>query len=144
METPGSNPAANPYEAPRSNVADAAMGAAEKLTPKQIYLSFEGRIPRKVFWIHGVLVFFVLGLVLGIISAILPKLGTLLMILLYIAMIWCGLAIQVKRWHDRGKSGWWVLINLIPVIGLWSLIECGFFRGTEGDNEYGADPTGLY
>ena len=55
--------------------------------------------------------------------------------------IWPGLAIQIKRWHDRGKSGWWVLIGLIPIIGFWwVLIECGFLSGDEGPNEYGPDP----
>jgi uncharacterized membrane protein YhaH (DUF805 family) len=44
-------------------------------------------------------------------------------------------------WHDRNKSGWWVLIAFVPVIGgLWYLIECGFLPGTTGANNYGADP----
>jgi uncharacterized membrane protein YhaH (DUF805 family) len=55
------------------------------------------------------------------------------------------LALQVKRWHDRSKSGWWVLINLVPAIGpIWSFVEAGCLRGTEGGNEYGGDPTELY
>ena len=54
---------------------------------------------------------------------------------------WTHLAVFVKRWHDRDKSGWWVLINIIPVIGgLWTLIECGFLDGTTGPNKYGPDP----
>ena len=48
---------------------------------------------------------------------------------------------QVKRWHDRGKSGWWVLIALIPLVGpIWAIIETGFLPGTSGPNEYGPDP----
>lgn len=138
-------PVNNPYQAPQSAVADVAGSEqGEKLTLKQIYLSFEGRVPRKVFWIHGFLVFMAIGFVIGIVSAFSPKLGMILMVPFYIAMIIGGLAVQVKRWHDRNKSGWWVLINLIPVVGLWSLIECGFFRGTEGGNDFGGDPTGLY
>ncbi|MGH7734556.1 MAG: DUF805 domain-containing protein [Gemmatimonadales bacterium] len=51
---------------------------------------------------------------------------------------WAGLALCVKRWHDRGKSGWWVLIGLIPVIGqLWTLAECGLLPGTPGENRFG-------
>ena len=51
--------------------------------------------------------------------------------------------IERKRWHDRDKSGWWALLNLIPVIGtLWILIECGFLRGTYGGNRFGPDPLG--
>ena len=52
-----------------------------------------------------------------------------------------GLVLSVKRWHDRNKSGRWVLINLVPVVGwLWHLIECGFLRGTIGPNRFGQDP----
>ena len=54
---------------------------------------------------------------------------------------WISLAVGVKRWHDRNKSGWWMLIILVPVIGsLWYLIECGFLKGTTGPNTYGPDP----
>ena len=49
--------------------------------------------------------------------------------------------VSVKRWHDRDRSGWWVLLNLLPVIGwLWALVDNGFVRGTRGPNRYGADP----
>jgi len=55
--------------------------------------------------------------------------------------IWMKLAVLVKRWHDRDKSGWWMLVGLIPVIGgLWILIECGFLEGTRGSNRYGPSP----
>lgn len=48
---------------------------------------------------------------------------------------------EVKRFHDRDKSGWWVLIAFIPVIGAaWVVIECGFLLGTAGPNRFGADP----
>ncbi|HWD67671.1 MAG TPA: DUF805 domain-containing protein [Caulobacteraceae bacterium] len=52
--------------------------------------------------------------------------------------LWWGFAIAAKRWHDRGKTGFWVLINLLPLIGpLWQFIECGFLPGTLGRNPYG-------
>ncbi len=52
---------------------------------------------------------------------------------------WAGLALGVKRWHDRNKSGWWVLVGLIPVVGqLWTLVECGLLPGTRGENRFGA------
>ena len=58
--------------------------------------------------------------------------------------IWMKLAVLVKRWHDRDKSGWWMLIGLIPLIGgLWILIECGFLDGTRGSNKYGLSPKGI-
>jgi uncharacterized membrane protein YhaH (DUF805 family) len=50
-------------------------------------------------------------------------------------------AIYTKRWHDRGKSGWWSLIVLVPIIGpLWMFIECGFLGGEDGSNTYGPNP----
>ncbi|MDH5331954.1 MAG: DUF805 domain-containing protein, partial [Aquincola sp.] len=57
-----------------------------------------------------------------------------------VLLLWPALALSVKRWHDRDKSGWWVLVALIPFIGwLWMLIENGVRRGTVGPNRYG-DP----
>jgi uncharacterized membrane protein YhaH (DUF805 family) len=51
---------------------------------------------------------------------------------------------MVKRWHDRGKHGYWVFINLIPLVGpIWALIELGFLGPTDDyTNEYyhGTDP----
>ena len=62
-------------------------------------------------------------------------------LLLFVVVFWIALAINVKRYHDRNKSGWWVLILLVPAIGsLWNLIECGFLSGTAGPNNYGPDP----
>ena len=62
-------------------------------------------------------------------------------LLVFIVLFWAGLAVAVKRWHDRNKSGWWILIAFVPVIGgLWYFIECGFLPGTTGPNTYGADP----
>ena len=60
----------------------------------------------------------------------------------FVIVLWVGLAVQIKRWHDRDKSGWWVLLNLIPVIGhIWILIECGVLRGTVGENRFGRELT---
>ena len=49
--------------------------------------------------------------------------------------------VSIKRWHDRNKSGWWVLFALVPIVGsIWVLVETGFPRGTTGSNNFGADP----
>ncbi len=61
-----------------------------------------------------------------------------------VILAWTHLAVFVKRWHDRDKSGWWMLINLIPVVGqIWTLIECGFLDGTQGPNRHGPSPKGI-
>ena len=57
-----------------------------------------------------------------------------------IFFLWSHFVINVKRWHDRDKSGWWVLIGLIPLIGaIWALVELGFLKGTYGKNRFGPD-----
>ena len=46
-------------------------------------------------------------------------------------------ALYAKRWHDRGKSGWWSLLGFVPIIGLWMFIELGFLGGDAYENAYG-------
>lgn len=49
------------------------------------------------------------------------------------------LAVQVKRWHNRNKSGWWVLINCVPLIGaIWVFVEAGPLAGDQASNNFGA------
>jgi len=137
--------------------SQSSTGLSPKLSVKQILFSFTGRIPRRTYWLtHLALTaaFMILGALIGPLvqpsgeaSAAPGSEGPGLVLilgigLLYIFALWVGLALQVKRWHDRGKSGTWVLINLIPLVGaIWTLVECGFLRGTFGPNNYGEDPT---
>lgn len=110
---------------------------------RTLLLGFRGRVARKPFWLYGVVGVSLAQLIayalLGIAGAgerAADAISTLL-------VVWPGLAISVKRWHDRGKSGWWVLINLIPLVGIvWTIVECGFLRGTPGPNRFGPDPLG--
>lgn len=77
-------------------------------------------------------------------ATVLWNLDTLYAYLLFvIPATWIYLAGSVKRAHDRGKSGWWMLIALIPVAGfIWWLIDLGIFEGEKGPNKYGPDPRG--
>lgn len=136
----------NPYQAPTANVIDAQRAmAGEKLELKDLWLSLQGRIPRKAFWIYSFLLLVPCIAIVGLLYWISDTLGMIAMVLFYALAFWAGLALQVKRFHDRDKSGWWVLIGFVPVIGgLWLLIELGFLRGTEGANRFGGDATGMY
>lgn len=122
---------------------------------KNLLFSFEGRVNRAKFWLVnlGVVVAEIIlisiaggGAVMsGDPTAAVGSMGAmgLIVSVLFIPLIWVALAIAVKRWHDRNKSGWWILIALVPVVGgLWYLIECGFLPGTAGPNKFGADPLG--
>jgi len=104
-------------------------------------LTTTGRVTRATYWkFFGV--FCGLMILLTFISGEKPSAGLKLAVgLFFIPLALIGIIVQIKRWHDRDKSGWWILINLVPCIGaLWTLIECGFLPGTPGDNRFGADP----
>lgn len=111
--------------------------------------SLKGRVSRRQYWLNFLLPVLVVSLLLGVLSGVLygwdengPS-GPIdwLATLWGIAILWPGIATQVKRWHDRNKSGWWYLINLVPLIGgIWAFVETGCLAGTEGENRYGTDP----
>jgi len=112
------------------------------MSTEQILFSFRGRVPRKIYWLYGVLgplLGSAIGEMLLGIAGVNEHRSDLAMSLLF---AWPHAAVAVKRWHDRGKSGWWILLNLIPLIGnVWSLVETGLLRGTHGDNRFGPDLT---
>lgn len=112
-----------------------------------VFFSFNGRVSRMYYWITAA-VFFGLYLIFMMPAmalaaggdANLSPLTVLLMLPVMAFSIWAGLAVAIKRWHDRGKSGWWVLIGFIPIVGpIWALVECGFLSGTAGVNQYGVE-----
>jgi uncharacterized membrane protein YhaH (DUF805 family) len=72
-----------------------------------------------------------------------PILIASLILLFLVGIILCAVYLSniMRRFHDRGKSGWWTLIIFVPFIGfLWMIVECGFLKGTTGPNQYGPDP----
>lgn len=108
-----------------------------------LFTSFDGRINRAKFWAGYVILWVASVIVIGLLAAILgDSAGFWILYIVAVAfLVVAGLAVQIKRWHDRNKSGWWVLISLIPLIGpIWAIIETGFLPGTPGPNDYGPDP----
>jgi uncharacterized membrane protein YhaH (DUF805 family) len=109
-----------------------------------LLFSFSGRIGRAQFWLgYGIqfamLAFGYICLLYGIeYQNILALVAS---ILVFLPVMWICLAVMAKRYHDRGKSAWWILIAFIPIVGpIWQLIELGLLRGTDGANDYGPDP----
>ena len=114
--------------------------------------SYEGRIGRARFWL-GVLLVILMSIALGIIGSLfgipidssrgvvveeISAAGALYLLAAFVAVAYAQLAVYVKRFHDRGKTGWWVLIAFVPVIGFfWILIELGMLPGDPGPNAYG-------
>jgi uncharacterized membrane protein YhaH (DUF805 family) len=106
------------------------------MTVTHLLFGFSGREKRLPWWIATILVDLALGMIYAIFGH--PRPSGLVLLLLAPPLIWISVAVQVKRWHDRDKSGWWFLMNFVPIIGLlWVLIECGFLRGSPGPNRFG-------
>jgi uncharacterized membrane protein YhaH (DUF805 family) len=148
-----------------------------------VLFSFTGRINRAKYWagvlfwtaicivMFGVLIYQLADIIKmpqdEILAYLLSK-GIALFVIfavIFLVMIVSGLALGVKRMHDRDKTGWWVVlfyygpavlngisssidstfINLLLsvaslVIAIWGLVELGFLRGTAGPNRFGPDP----
>ena len=119
------------------------------MTLAKVLFSLQGRISRGTFW-AVCLALFAMNCIVGIlVRAVGPVLVVALgegvawaFLCLWLAVCtWVGLATQVKRWHDMGRSGWMVLLNLVPAIGhLVSLVWLGSVKGTKGPNRYGDEP----
>ena len=112
----------------------------------------DGRIGRGMWWLGHliltpIIIFCIVTAIAGIASkndALMSAAGLsfLLIIITIIPCAYIGISTTIQRYHDRGKSGWWFLMNFVPLIGpLWVLIECGFCSGDEGDNAYGPPPS---
>jgi uncharacterized membrane protein YhaH (DUF805 family) len=111
---------------------------------KYLFTSLDGRIGRQSLWM-GVVVLIVVSIIAGVLDAILGTRSEngfgIIGAIAGLICIYPAIMLYAKRWHDRGKSGWWTLIGLVPLIGgIWLLVELGFLRGTEGPNQYGNDP----
>jgi len=114
---------------------------------QQFYLTAQGRVSRKQWWLWLVLPIFVISLILSLIDGAVgtydPESGLgLLNGIWTLIVIIPSILVHIKRFHDRDKSGWWVLIALVPIIGaIWLLIELGFLAGTPGPNRFGPPVT---
>jgi uncharacterized membrane protein YhaH (DUF805 family) len=51
-----------------------------------------------------------------------------------------GLSVLIRRLHDTGRSGWWILISLVPIVGVLVLLYFLIIDGDTGPNQYGPDP----
>ena len=107
------------------------------------YINFQGRARRKAYWM-----FFLFNLIalviLGLIESAIGLSGQngygILTGLYTLAMIFPLIALAVRRLHDTGRSGWWILIGLVPLIGPIVLIVFYVTDSQPGSNQYGPNP----
>lgn len=104
------------------------------------YADFSGRANRKQFWLYA-LWLCVVYIVIGILSSALgEKAGTVLSALVGLALLVPNLALTVRRLHDTDRSGWWILITFLPLIGGLILFVFELLPGTPGENRFGRQP----
>lgn len=116
------------------------------------FFSPSGRFGRAQWWLAQLAILATVTIAVVILLGILsgtadqaPSADVLLLsiglVMVALMLMWVGFCITVKRYHDRGKSAWWYLIQFIPIIGgIWALVELGFCSGDDGDNDYGDGP----
>jgi uncharacterized membrane protein YhaH (DUF805 family) len=121
--------------------------------PLRKYADFQGRARRSEYWMFALFVLIVdvvLYALLGMSGsfgpgAAGPSGGALIVLLMLsvfgLAMFIPSLAVGVRRLHDTNRSGWWLLLGLVPFLGIVILIFM-LLPGTPGTNTYGADPKG--
>ncbi|GMN12639.1 DUF805 domain-containing protein [Altererythrobacter sp. MTPC7] len=113
--------------------------------PLKRYAEFSGRSRRREYWMF-VLFIIAVSVGIGIVEAILGLSATIgdaygpISLLFLLAIFIPSLAVQVRRFHDQGRSGWFVLLNFIPFIGTLIVLVFMCLDGTDGPNEYGPDP----
>lgn len=105
------------------------------------WLSWKGRINRLPYILTNLLVG-VFGMAVERVSSnsTLSAVEALAWLLAVVLVSYLAIMITIRRAHDRGRTGFFVLLFLVPIINVWPLIELAFFCGTNGPNEFGDDP----
>lgn len=112
------------------------------------YVGFSGRARRKEYWMF-VLINIVISIVLAMVDGMLGlkvggEQGAGLLGLIYsLAILLPSIAVGVRRLHDTGRSGWWMLIAFVPFIGFIVLLVFFVLDSQPGSNEYGPNPKGM-
>lgn len=115
--------------------------------PLKRYADFSGRSRRKEYWMFFLLII-IAAVVIGMVEGVLGLAGMVggvygpLTTVFLLGIIVPSIAVQVRRFHDQDKSGWWVLLGFVPLIGGIAVLVFMCLEGTQGENQYGADPKG--
>ena len=114
---------------------------------KEDYFSFNGRINRKTFLIRN-LVLFLTIIALTLLQIFLEdfKTPSLSLIFFHFLLFFCCIfiliskaSLNIRRFHDLNKSGWFTLLGIIPIISFFVMIYLYLFKGTVGSNKFGED-----
>ncbi len=122
-------------------------------TIKNRYAKFDGRATRSEYW-YFILFYFIFSIIAATLDSLVinPMLGAssteagqggILQMIFALGLLIPSIALGIRRFHDIGKSGWWMLIGFIPVLGLLALIYFYVQDSQSGSNLYGENPKGL-
>ena len=113
---------------------------------REMFLTYHGRLNRKPYILRGLLVGItssILSNVMGVMaesSSLALNLVSLVLLVVVLALCVVSVMLMIRRWHDLGKSGWFSLLLLVPlvnfVVGLYLWVK----KGDDGPNQYGEDP----
>ena len=101
------------------------------------YAKFDGRASRSSFW-WWVLFVIIVSIVANILDAAID--ATIFTIIVSLGLLLPNLSVAIRRLHDTGRTGWWILIGLIPLIGFIVLLIFYLEKGDPAENEYGPPP----
>ncbi len=108
------------------------------------YAVFNGRARRKEYWyffLFNIIISIVLGIIDAVTGSFSQEFGMGLLGGIYmLAVLIPGIAVSVRRLHDTNRSGWWLLISLIPLIGAIVLIVFLASDSKPEENQYGVNP----
>jgi uncharacterized membrane protein YhaH (DUF805 family) len=102
------------------------------------YAVFEGRARRKEYWMFS-LFNFVIVIAIGIIESVIGTDGVIYSLYLLLILI-PSIAVTIRRLHDTGRSGWWLLVAFIPLVGSITLLVFLVLDSETENNHYGANP----
>ena len=113
---------------------------------KELFFTSAGRLNRKSYIYRSLFLSLVLSVIQGVLTFAANTIGALELLFAVAAFVLgvfqlaANIMLGVRRLHDLEKSGWWMLLLLVPLVNLFFALYLLFFKGTEGPNEYGEDP----
>ncbi len=111
------------------------------------YATFRGRSRRKEYWyftLFNMIVMLLLMAIDGMIGSFSSKAGIGLLSTIYsLVVIIPGIAVSIRRLHDTSRSGWWLLISFVPIVGGIVLLVFMVQDSKPGENEFGSNPKEL-
>lgn len=104
------------------------------------YVDFKGRATRKQFWLWILFCTIAIWVINFSAMALLPEAAaSAVATLVNLAILLPSLSMAARRLHDSNKSAWWLLLNLLPILGGLVLFVFYLLPSTEGENRFGAN-----